>query len=327
MLRCPGCGLDNPEYARRCARCGGLLRIPGNVIPPRARRFFHPERLFYARRRQRGFHWDQPEAHPVSAGRRPADDASSAASGNILLALVPALFQIRYGRKIRGIIFLAIFLLGLLGVWALPGTQYFYWAIWLVILSQVWSLADALPWQGGFLLRLGKANLFGVMLFIALALVYIRLADRIFSAQGLIQVDRRYAAGPLRYGMYCRIVPQETYRPGDIVAYRSNIPYRRFKAPLIDRILAAGPAELTVSDGVLKVDGTPSPFRPILPTELAAKFDRRLQAGEFCIIPGGLRIRFADQRYFADMVIRSKKDILGQVEIRFPRWERTGGFL
>lgn len=337
MLRCPGCGLDNPDHARRCARCGGLLHIPENVIPPRARRGFHPKRLLYALLRRRGFRWRQPEARPVSAGLRDTTEKVRLIPWReIFQALVPSLFQFRHGRRIRGWIYLVCFVLGLLGVWALPGTQYFYWAIWLVVLAQVWSLADAIPWQGGFFPRLGKANLFGIVLFIVLAMLYVRLADRVFDALGLIQIGPRYAAGPLRYGMYCRIVPQKTYRPGDIVAYRrpgNAIAFGRQiirtegHALEIDRILAAGPADLAVEKGTLKVDGSPSPFRPLQPTELAVNFNRRLREGEFCIVPGGFRMRIAEREYFALLVVRPQEDILGRVEIRFPRWERTGGLL
>lgn len=254
----------------------------------------------------------------------------------IFPALIPSLFQFTHKRPIRGWIYLCSFVLGLLGVWALPGTQYFYWVIWLVVLAQVWSFADAIPWQGGFFLRLGKVNLFGIALFIALATLYVRLADRVFAAQGLIQVGPRYAEGPLRYGMYCRIVPQKTYRPGDVVAYRRPIDIIAFvresmirredTAVEIDRILAAGPAELTIGDGVLKVDGNPSPFRPLQPVELVGRIDRKLKEGEFCIVPGGFRLQFPNQN-FAGMVVRPQTDILGRVEIRFPRWERTGGLL
>ena len=348
MLRCPGCGLDNPDHARRCARCGGLLHLPENVIPPRARRGLHPKRLLYALRRRCGFRWRQPEARPISAGlRNTAEKIQVLPWRTIFPALVPSLFQFTHKRPIRGWIYLCCFVLGLLGVWALPGTQYFYWAIWLVVLAQVWSLADAIPWQGDIFLRLGKANLFGIVLFIALAMLYVRLADRVFDALGLIQVGPRYAAGPLRYGMYCRIVPQKTYRPGDVVAYRSGdiagyLPGGIFafyirqirrqyieenSAAGIDRILAAGPAELAVEEGILTVDGSPSPIRPLQAIELVGKFNRRLPEGNFCIIPGGVRLQFANQEYFARLIFRPQEDILGRVEIRFPRWERTGGLL
>ncbi len=275
MILCPGCGFSNLDTQKTCVRCKRLLLAePVDCNPPRAKKYAKGLRNFYfGWRRRFGFRY-RPE-HVNDAERdkdveRPGILSGIAAATGLdrfqrpavpwlwpVNFMLPGVWQIAAGRPIRGIIFSAGFLLGIIAIASLIGTvQPLRWAILFTVTMQTNAICDMMDFNHlPFVRRLVMVSVIALVAFFA----YYRLDERgldtvlDWSCPDRITVYRAGEGNVVRDGEIVEFkrLAENEYRTGDLVVERNG----QFNQVNLLRVLAEPGDNCQVIGRKLHVNG------------------------------------------------------------------------
>ncbi len=333
-MKCRACGFDNLDTQARCVSCGTFLAVDAAEIPagpPRARSRRSWRNRWYAWRRRRGFRWRPSKTTSKEATpEEPFFDAEACKQAvRLPLAALPGLPQLLLHRNIRGWIFAGTGVAGILWIALLPGTRWWLWGFAILVVGQVNSLCDLLPFaQFALGKRLLYSALLSFFLFFSLYSLYSFWGMQWLDRQGM-QLPLHYAGGVLQGGDIVEIVEEEEYLPGMLVQVNSLVftpqnPGANYYIPLgtvlIDRLLARGPEMVHIEDNniFLGPARTPPDWTPLNPQWHWHNQELRLQADQYLFLPSWF------QAQNIVMPVAQQGNIQGRVaRIRWPWWRRT----
>jgi type IV secretory pathway protease TraF len=284
----------------RCGRCGGSVTadaVAVDVRPPRASA--RAKRWRRATPQLRGaavqLGAGAARLHREILGHWQPGNVSDAAL--VWRMIVPGWPQIHCGRTLRGKVILGIYLVLLAGGLVFAGTTHGALLLGLAISCHVSSILDiSLLNVHGLAQRIVRS----LVTFVAVVmLVYVPvgwLLGQIVSPQQIMTT-----VAPFQVGDVLLINPS-AYRfsspnAGDVVLYdiprttisgRTNIGYQAqivVTGAHVDRVLAVAGQIVESRDGVLHVDGEPSPYRPLNPHWRFAQLQRTVPQGQLLIFP------------------------------------------
>lgn len=275
MILCPGCGFSNLDTQKTCVRCKRLLLAePIDCNPPRAKKYGKRLREFYfGWRRRFGFRYQPERVNDAERGkdveRRGILSSIAEAIGLDRFRLpavpwlwpvnfvLPGIWQIAAGRPIRGIIFSAGFLLGVIAIASVIGTvQPLVWAIGFTATVQTNAICDMMDFNHlPFVRRLVMVSVIALLAFFG----YYRLDERglyavlDWSCPDRITVYRAVEGNIVRDGEiveFKRLADNE-YRTGDLVVERNG----QFNQANLLRVLAVPGDNCQVIGQKLHVNG------------------------------------------------------------------------
>lgn len=300
-MQCVSCRFENTPDSVNCCRCGTHLSLRDTAVdvhPPRARRWRkRVDELMPGTGFRRGW-----RAFAGQFGGDPSDVLGASPWSLLWRSVVPGWAHFYLGQKVRGRVFLGLFLFflacGLLQFGTLLGNV----LLGLAMSVHASAVLDILQQEqrGDRLGRVVRAVLVLAVLFL---LFYLPIVTAVGSVAGPRLIERDM--GPLRegdvllcnYWAYWRLPPS----PGDVVLYQSagalvtgrtpggaNQQIRIDRGERIDRVIAGPGDRVRCRKGVLLVNGTRSEWQPLNPAVLAFDWELDVRPGHLCIIPSTL---------------------------------------
>lgn len=284
---CSQCGLSNLDQAKRCLRCNTLLDSqatePAELTPPRATSRRRRQKLLMAWKRRRGFVWP---SHPQRNAPSDGNDGFFQKSPTFRAAIailcgffLPSWRQFRLGRRRRGRALLCAAVLALFALVITLGTPYWQLSLWLLAIVQTWAMVDAMQDPQASIGRIICICLLSFFLFFAVSLADHMLTRRAITAIGWEMIPAYYQHGDLHAGMLVRVVPQDHYQSGDLVAARfgdyaalrfDDYAALRFDGYFninidgyYDRVIATGSHRVEIKERRVYIDGRPAKQQPL----------------------------------------------------------------
>lgn len=265
-MQCPSCEFQNMPGSGRCARCGASLALASatiDVIPPRAGRLQRRLPQFWGLRRVWA-NFLQSASRPLASTFSKFDDVRFDL-GTMLRVVIPGWAHAYRGKRERGLLFLATYLLLLLPSLILLGTSLGSMLLGLAFGVHVMSAVDAMVgYFSDFAARVAFSLFASMGIF---GLVYFPigyLVSRVATPIQITQMVPGFEQGDvLWYNRSAQI------RPGDLVYY--EIPPMTINGRLADghavnyvfrdrwinRVAAVAGQTVEWRDGQLQVDGVP----------------------------------------------------------------------
>ncbi len=338
-MQCASCQFENMPGTPSCVRCGASLNFAAvlSVAPPRAgarrkaiRRWLPLRQSYYP-----------VHNSAVAIGQ----SMGTAISRSLRIHLPPALAIVRMilpgwahaylGHKERGWVFFCAWIIALaVGIVAFGSTAGAI-ALGLSFAVHAASVLD-------LLLQVNQTSPRSIMIAAALtiavlATIYVpvgRAASGYVSSRRLIETAEPFASGDVvifRPGAYATMLPQT----GDVVLYRSTpfnaeAPRRAWRQAVyriggewVDRVIAGPDSTVRFEDGILLVNGEPSPFMPLNPQNLPSLLLVQVPRDACCILPttNPYLPGTQDGDTFASRCIVPRSQIVGKVILRnYPVW-------
>jgi hypothetical protein len=341
-MQCSSCRFENMPGVDICGRCGSTLRVATAVLdvrPPRAgpwvkrfRRVFPIRRASYLVRDTAS----REITRFATDWRVPLLDRQIVAR-----MLVPGWAHNFTGQKVRGLIFLGVYLAFLLPGILLFGTPGGSVLLGLAFSAHASSAMDLIfqrhgPMPSRMATTFVTTALLGVLLYLPAGWLLTRVAEPItinfddFPFQdGDVVLVNQWA--------YLRTEPV----PGDVVLYNTQghfgwseplrgevHGYMRIHAGQgIDRIVA-GPGSLVLWErGKLLVDGKPSSLQPLAPQNLPPRLKSRVPDEAYLILPSTVNVRANPNVQVPDTVWQNlaavpRSQIVGRAYLRKLPWNR-----
>lgn len=336
---CPQCGLPNLDQAKRCLRCNALLysqsaaaAAPADRTPTRATSRRRWQKLLMAWKRRQGFVWpsyprpDTPGDNDASSFRETL--AFRAAVAILCGFFLPSWQQFRLGRRARGRAFLYAAVLAFVALVITLGTPHWRLCLWLLATVQSWSMIDALQRPGAPLGETLRICLLSFFLFFAAGLADRMLVHSAIAAAGWEIIPAYYQHGDLRAGMLVRVVPQDHYQPGDLVAARFGAYFDARFGSYYDRVIATGSHHVAIKDAHVYIDGHTAEQQPLNHEWRGMNWQPfTMQDNEVLVYASWLQINADWGDPYPDQLAATRPNlpperVRGKVIVRWPLWHR-----
>jgi hypothetical protein len=263
-MQCPSCEFQNMPGSGRCARCGASLALASatiDVIPPRAGKLQRNLPQFWGFRRGWA-NFVQAASQPFAATFSRFDDIRFD-PGTVFRLIVPGWAQVYRGKRERGFLFLAAYLITLLPSLLFTGTMLGSTLLGLAFGIHVMSAVDAMVGRFNDFAGRVSFSLFAAMALFGLVYLPIGYATtRVATPIQITQLVPGFERGDVLW--YDR---SAEIKPGDLVYYevpRTTVNGRLtngqaanfvFQNGWINRVVAVEGQSVVWRDGRLLVDG------------------------------------------------------------------------
>jgi type IV secretory pathway protease TraF len=326
-MQCPSCEFQNMPGSGRCARCGASLALASaaiDVIPPRAGKLQRNLPQFWGFRRAWA-NFIQAASQPFAATFSRFDDVRFD-PGTVFRLIVPGWAQVYRGKRERGLLFLAAYLITVLPALLFTGTMLGSSLLGLAFGIHVMSAVDAMVGRFNDFAGRVSFSLFAAMalfglVYLPIGYVTTRVATPIqitqlvpgFERGDVLWYDRsaEIKAGDLVYYEVPRTTVSDRLASGQVANFI-------FQNGWINRVVAVEGQSVLWRDGKLLVDGEPAlgSNSTLAPDGFTQEFV--VPAGNVLIPPGTL-IQ-ADVQLPADTWLRlgvvPRSDVMGRLFFR-----------
>ena len=303
-MQCVNCHFENMPGTPSCVRCGTSLGLATAVIsiePPRAtklqkelRRWVPFWQMYYPVRNRMASAFQ-------SAATAVARDLAIHVPGfgTWMRMIVPGWAHIHEGHKIRGRVFMGVWLAAVIVGTLCYGTSLGAVAVGIVFATHASSILDLVLQSNNRNPRTAViATAMSVTLALAIYWPIISAIPQFVDSRQLLQTSAPFVPGDVvLYNP--RAFVGSSPQPGDVVLYRNAeftaaTPERvrgdrrtvtRVRGEWVDRVVA-GPNSTVRWDGEkIWVNGEPSSVQPLNPKMLPASLEIQIPAGACCILP------------------------------------------